>query len=168
MRVKCRAAKQDRGVTDQTMSLSMRFFLVEPSGEIVRIPYARFQRLFTRNSKDKLPEYPNQRIQTADAIVELENRRPVRVVRLYYGHYNFDGRGVLDYDQAMKEGMTHVEANSDLFSGYFEPDQGKNVVNAKRRFAKRRLQEVVKWKPTQEQERMICEIALGVRKCRTI
>ncbi len=63
------------------MSTAIRFVILDPSGEVIRFSYARFQRLFSRPPHDKLPEFAGKRIRAAEIVVELRNRRPVRILR---------------------------------------------------------------------------------------
>ena len=147
------------------MSSSLRFVLLDPSGEVIRLSHARFQRLFSQPPRDKLPDFADKRIRAAEIVVELRNRRPVRVVRAVYHYLNFDHEGALDYDRYMEEGMVPLLASPDSWP---RPEKGSRIVPAQHRFAARRLNVVVRWKPTATEERAISEAALGDRKYRRI
>lgn len=67
------------------MGLSIRIFIVEDDDTIKRLPLARYERLFTRDSDERLSEYAGQRVRYALIVVDLVNRRPVEIVKDEFG-----------------------------------------------------------------------------------
>ena len=95
------------------MSLSLRFVVVDQKGEVLRLSNARFERLLARPPQDSIPEFAGKRLRAAEIVVHLEQRRPVAVCRICYYHLNFDGKGFVDYEQYLKEGMVPMLVSPD-------------------------------------------------------
>jgi hypothetical protein len=97
--------------------------------------------------------------------VELGDRRTADVVRVCYYHLNFDEKGILDYERWLKEGMVPLLASPDSWP---RRDPSDKLISAEHRFAARRLNEVVRWKPTAKVERAIYEASLDDPRYRRI
>jgi hypothetical protein len=138
-------------------STSLRFILVNSNDEAFRLPQARFERLFSCPPTDTLPEFAGQRVRAAEAVVELENRRPVRVLRAIFHYIHFDRQGRLDHDRYMKGGVTVMEAG--IPSLNLEAGDPK-VIEAGQRFAARRRDHSVWWRPTPRLRQAIMQAAL--------
>ena len=146
-------------------STSLRFVLVSPNDEIFGLSQARFERMLSCPRHETLPEFAGQRVRAAEVVVELENRRPVRVCRIIFHYLHFDQQGSLNYDRYMKDGVTVMEAGIPDF--HLKPDDPK-VLEARQRFAARRRDHSVWWCPTPDLEQAIMEAALDHRKCRRL
>ena len=146
-------------------STSVRFVLVNSNDEVVRLPQARFQRMLSCPLRDSLPEFAGQRVRAAEVVVQLENRRPVYVCRVVYHYLHFGQKGEFDYDRYMKDEVTVMEAGSPHFD--LKPHDPK-VIEAAQRFAARRRDHSVWWRPSPELEEAIMEAALDDRKCRRL
>jgi len=72
------------------MGFGFRIFVVDENDIIIRIPATRFDRIRNRDPKESLPQYKNSRLRYAMVILELENRKPISVVRIDYGYLAFD------------------------------------------------------------------------------
>jgi hypothetical protein len=105
------------------------------SDSVFRLPRARFERLFSNPPCDALSEFAGQRIRAAEAVVELENRRPVRVLRVIFHYMHFDQTGRLDRERFLEDGVTVMEAGMSVFN--LEP-RDPRVIQARQRFAARR------------------------------
>jgi hypothetical protein len=146
-------------------STSLRFVLVNSNDEIFRLSHARFERMLSCPARETLPEYAGQCVRAAEAIVQLENHRPVRVCRIVFHYLHFDQEGSLDYDRYMKDGVTVMEAGIPDFN--LKPDDPK-VLEARQRFAARRRDHSVWWRPTPHLEEAIMQAALDHSKCRRL
>lgn len=138
-------------------SVAGRYFLVTDEDEIIRLSNARFERLYSNPPKDKLAEFAGQRVRWAEIIVELENRKPSKVLRTVYGYLHFNSDRCLNGDRFMEDAA--VVVNSGL-PNIFVEEESYNVINAQQEFAKRQRDHSVWWKPTPKLERNILDAAL--------
>ena len=80
----------------RNVGTDIRIFFVDDDGAIKRFPLTRYLRLTERDPNERLPEYANTRIRCVEAAVELEQRKPVDILRLLYIILFFDAEGRLD------------------------------------------------------------------------
>ena len=146
-------------------SASLRLLLVDSNDEIFRLPQARFERMLCCPLHETLPEFAGQRVRAAEVVVQLENRSPVYVGRVIYHYLHFGQKGELDYDRYMRDGVTVMEAGSPHLN--LKPHDPK-VIEAAQRFAARRRDHSVWWRPSLELEEAIIQAALGHRQCRRL
>lgn len=102
-----------------------------------------------------LPQYSGQRVRHALGLVELKERKPVRVKKVWYSYLAFDSAGYLDEKEAL-------QAAADALDGHEEKrllPQGV-VIPATARFNSRRHQ----WKPNPSLEEKLLDAMLGQRK----
>ena len=59
--------------------MALRLFVVHDDDSITRIPYTRFRKLLDGETRE--PEWTDQRIRCVEVIVEVENRKPISMVR---------------------------------------------------------------------------------------
>jgi hypothetical protein len=135
------------------MNLSVRTYLMVSSNETYRLP----------NSKTKdlcIPRFANQRIRTAEVLVELEDRQPQRIVRevYYFMVFDQDGRYAPDLELAVAALEEYPRTSRAA------PPATTNVIDGGRRF------ELAggKWTPTADQESMVRKAALGQLKVPSI
>lgn len=126
------------------MGYSLRIFFIDKDDNIKKISLARFDRIRTRDSREKLEEYKNSRIRYAEVVVELENRKPVFMARAVFGYLYFDAKGLLD-ENFLKdkwEIMCSMPSSS--------PSSGKSgkLIHANGRFAEKRFKNVFRWMPS--------------------
>ena len=134
------------------MGFGFRIFFVNEQDEIKRVSHASFERIFNRDPKKILPEYKNSRIRYAEVILEIENRKPVSIVRIVYGFLKFDSKGYVDkefQDEKMRVGMNMISLPL--------PGESPNVVHASDRFAQKTFKDQFTWSPSFELERSIIE-----------
>ena len=146
-------------------SISLRFVLVNSNDEIFRLPQARFERMLSCPPQDTLPEFAGQRVRAAEAVVQLQNRRPVGVCQVIFHYLHFDQQGRLDFNRYMKNGVTVMEAGIPDFN--LKPHDPK-VIEAGQRFAARARDHNVWWRPTPQLEEAIMQAVLDDRKCRRL
>ena len=146
-------------------SIAVRNFLVTDEDEIVRLSNARFDRLRSNPPMDSLAAFAGQRVRWAEIIVELENRKPSKVLRDVYYYLHFDSDGRLDVDRYMQDAALVVEAS---FPSFFVEDEPCNVINAQQKFAKRKRDHSVWWKPQAPLERKIIDAAMDRLKYRRL
>jgi hypothetical protein len=88
--------------------------------------------------------------------VELEDRKPARILRVVFCYLYFDHRGRLDRDKVMRDGALMMEAGM----GSIVPTKSGSVINASSRFAARRRDHQAIWKPSPKLSKAIYDAAL--------
>ncbi len=138
------------------MSVTVRIFLVNDDGSVQRFPLARFERLIERDPKERLPKYAGKRVRYVEVALELEQRKPVGILRILYLILPFDSEGRVDATEQEKERRLGIEMMPPIL------DRGsKQVVEAQHLFAKKRFDYEYRWKPPQEIEFAIMEAIFG-------
>jgi hypothetical protein len=146
-------------------SASVRQFFVSDDDEIFRVPNTKFERLLKGSFEEKTERFAGKRVRTAEIVVQLENRRPLQVLRAIYYYLHFDEKGILDYDRFMKDGG--IVANAGIPDIFAEKVQG-NLINAQQEFAKRKRDHSVWWKPGVQLESNILDASIGEFKCKRL
>lgn len=141
------------------MGTSIRHILVDQNDTVIRLSNRLFQRLWDNSQGDTLPQFAGRRVRWAEAAVELQDRKPVRILRLAFCYLYFDYKGRLDRDKMMKDAALMVEAG---IGGIAVPNSG-SVIHASPRFAARRRDHEAIWKPSPELHTTICDAALDSR-----
>jgi hypothetical protein len=146
-------------------SIAGRYFLVTDEDEIIRLSNARFERLSSNPPTDHLVEFTDQRVRWAGIIVELENRKPSKILRITYGYLHFNSNGGLDVMRYLQDAAVVVAAG---FPNIFFGETPPNVINARQEFAKRQRDHRVWWKPNATLERQIWDAAMDQCKYRRL
>lgn len=139
------------------MGIAIWIFFVNDDDSIQRFPLARFERLIDRNPNERLPKYANKRVRYVEVALELEQRKPVGILRILYLILPFDSEGRVDAAEQEKERRLGVE----MVPPILMDRDSKQVVEARHRFAKRRFDNEYRWKPTQEMEADIMAAIFG-------
>ena len=133
------------------MGFGIRIFFIDEDDKIIRIPASRFERIRDRHSKELLLEYKNSRIRYAEIILELENRKPISIVRNIYGYLQVDSEGKVDQDFLDKEGQVAIS----MMPSISLPGEPENVIHARDKFAQKRFKNEFTWTPSFELEQEI-------------
>jgi len=138
------------------MSISLRVFFFKPDKSIIKIPLSRFDQLFNNDSNESFPEYAGERIKCAIVCVELENRRPVKIINVNYTIVSFSSDGRIDQEKFHSEGALAMQM-MDL------PDLSlpKNVVDLSPKIARKKYHERFKWTPTKDEVDTIIEMVFS-------
>jgi hypothetical protein len=139
------------------MGISLRIFLVNDDDSIQRFPLARFERLIQRDPKERLPQYAGKRVRYVEVALELEQRKPVGILRVLYLIMPFDAEGRVDAAEQEKEQRLGI----DMIPPMLPDRDSSQVVEALHRFAKKRFDNEYRWKSTQEIELAIMEDIFG-------
>ena len=138
------------------MGVTVWIFFINDDDSIQRFPLARFERLIGRDPNEHLPQYANKRVRYVEVALELEQRKPVGILRILYLILPFDSEGRLDAAELEKERRLGVEMMPPIL------DRGsKQVVEAGHLFAKKRFNNEYRWEPPQEIEFVIMETIFG-------
>jgi hypothetical protein len=135
---------------------SIRHVLIDRNDAVIRLSNRLFQKLWDNSQGDTLPQFAGCRVRWAEAAVELQERKPVRILRLVFCYLYFDDQGHLDRDKVMKDAALMVEAGI----GGIAPPKSGSVIHASPRFAARRRDHEATWKPSPEIHERICDAAL--------
>ena len=88
--------------------------------------------------------------------MELQDRKPVRMLRVVFCYLYFDHQGRLDRDKVMKDAALMMEAGM----GSIAPTKSGSVIHASSRFAARRRDHEAIWKPSLKLNKAIYDAAL--------
>ena len=131
---------------------------------MIRLSNRLFQKLWDNSQGNRLPQFAGCRVRWAEAVVELQDRKPARVLRVVYCYLYFDHRGRLDRDKVMRDGALMMEAGI----GSIVPTKSGSVIHASSRFAARRRDHQAIWKPTPELSKAIYDAALDSKSSKRL
>jgi hypothetical protein len=117
------------------MGIGLRVFLVNDNDSIKRLSLARYERLLRRDPQERLPQYADRRVRYAMAILEMEDRRPVEIIRIQYSFLRFDSKGSIDAADQEREARLGLGMLPPVIK---DPDSAP-VVDARHRFAKKQF-----------------------------
>lgn len=141
------------------VGISCRRFLLDPHDGLYRLAESRFDRMVRGRGSDRFPRFAGQRVRMAEALVELIQRDPVRVLRLAFSMLTFDNRGDLLLDAFLQQQLAVAEGTTVLA---LEPSHRDPVVLDERH---RFVAQGGRWVPSATLERAICQAALGRIPC---
>ncbi len=133
------------------MGIGYRFYFVEDDDTIHRFAFSRFEKLIRSGSKERIPKYAEKRIRCAFMTLQLEDRKPHRVLRSEYPILTFDANGKLDSDKFEEEVRLAMQTMPPIVT----TQRSGQVIDAQHHFAKRRYHNEFTWKPTPEIENRI-------------
>ena len=136
------------------MSIGVRIMFLD-GDRIIRVSQRRFERLVDRDLNEAMPEYVGQRIRCAMVYVQLADRKPVEVVRIDYMVLPLDPEGRLDADLQSRKMMLAGE----MF-GFGMTGTAERVVDFGPYLAEKQYRAEYKWKPTENEERALVDLAL--------
>jgi len=139
------------------MGISLRMFLVDDDDSIKRFPLTRFEKLIWRNPEVNLSQYAGKRVRFIEVALELEQRKPVQILRFQPFVLSFDSEGFVDQAEQEKEQRMMAEVIS---TPLIKREPG-NVIDAHHRFAKKHLDHRYRWTPTVEIEKAILDAIFG-------
>ena len=140
------------------MGLSLRIFLVDEDDSLKRLPMARYKRLLTRAPEESLPQFAGQRVTCALVVMDLVDRKPVKIEHVQYSIISFDSEGRIDSSEKGKEARLAMEMRPPLV----DVTGSRQVIYARHRFAKKRYDSEYKWKPSPEMEEAIVAKVFGI------
>ena len=123
------------------MGIGCRKFIVDDEGRLVRLKNNLFERLLLDPQHHTMPTLAGQRVRMAEILVQLAERRPIRVVRRVYYVVSFDEAGRLD--KARFQEQLWALAESALDHVFTVPRDDDRVLDAASRFVAQRGQAAV-------------------------
>jgi hypothetical protein len=139
------------------MGIGLRIFLVNDDDSLERLAMARYEGLLRRDPEECLPQYAGKRVRYALVAYEVENRKPVEILRIEYSYLSLDSEGRIDAAEQEREMMLAVE----VLPPVLPEQQSRQLVDAQHRFAKKRYDHKYRWIPSPELETAIVNAVLG-------
>jgi len=139
------------------MGIAIWIFIVNDDDSIQRFPLTKYERLIDRDPNERFPQYAGKRVRYVEVALELEQRKPVNILRLLYLILPFDSEGRIDAAEQEKERRLGAE----MMPPILMDRDSKQVIEAQHRFAKKRFDNEYRWKPSQEMEFAIMEAIFG-------
>ena len=68
------------------MGVGSRVFFVDEEDELIRIPATKFERLYRKKTKERMPEFKNKRVRYVYVSLNVQNREPVSIFRIDYSY----------------------------------------------------------------------------------
>jgi len=104
-----------------------------------------------------LPQYAGKRVRYALVAYEVENRKPVEILKIEYNYLSLDSEGRIDAGEEEKARRLAV----DLFPPVLPQKEPRQVIDAKYLFAKKRYDNEYRWTPSPELEAAIVNAVFG-------
>jgi hypothetical protein len=139
------------------MGIGTRIFLIDENDSIHRISISRYNKMRNPDSGERFTQYAGKRMRSAMIFLEVENRKPLFVVRTEYYYLPFDNQGRVDRTELEKR----IRLSLEIVPPIFEEQSPKKVLDAQSRFAKKRYKHEFQWTPNQEIETAIMTAIFG-------
>lgn len=141
------------------MGLSCRLFLLDQDNGLYRLPNTTFDQMLRDPTSRCWPEFAGTRMRMTNVVVELLDRRPIRVVWITFGVVRFDSHGY--FDQGAFDRQQRACAELALAPLGTEVRPTAAVIDAADRF----VAQGGRWTPSRTLARRIDEAALGRVTC---
>jgi hypothetical protein len=142
------------------MGLSLRLLVLDQTDRIYRLDTTRFDQMRDSPKKHPLPQFAGQRVRSAEVVVELVDRKPIRVVRTTFSILTFDEAGRLEAEVFDRQQFARF-ASAAARSGFgVDSDEQPGVRDARYLFDDRGG----RWVPTKAQLRAIHDAAMGRKR----
>lgn len=138
------------------MNHSVRVFAVLDDRIIKKLANNKFYKLNGNDKQKAFPEYRNSKVKIAEFIVEIENRKPIRIIDEFYNYYSFDQKG------RIKEDKHRVQLEL-IMKSFFKEDENNdisirgNVIDATEIFLKKRIETQYKRQPDENMKNRLYE-----------
>lgn len=142
------------------MSNSIRVFAIMDDGTIKKLAYNKFYNLHRNDKQIAFPEFRNSKVKFAEFIVEIENRKPIRIIDEFYNYYSFDKKGRIKEDK-------HRLQLELIMKSFFKEDENNdisirgNVIDATEIFLKKRIETQYKWYPDEDLKNRLHEMVFS-------
>jgi hypothetical protein len=137
------------------VGISCRRFIVDDEGKLVRLGNTIFERLLRDPQHHTMPALAGQRVRMAEVLVQLGDRRAIRVVRRVYYVVSLDEAGRLDATRFQQQQW--ALAASALDRVFDVPRDDDRVLDAASRF----IAQGGQWRPSNDLAQRIDDAALG-------
>lgn len=141
------------------MGVSSRRFLLDQDDELYQLPNSTYERMLQDPGSNPIPRFADQRVRMALVLVDLQDRRPIRVVLSTYGIFTFNAAGC--FEPTTFERQQWARAERALAPLTVEIGGKSNVIDAKTRF----VAQGGDWSPSRALARRIDGAALERGTC---
>ncbi len=135
------------------MGTGFRIFLIDENDNLQRFPMTRLNRLLRFQPEERFPQYAGKQIRCAMVMLEVDGKEPLGIRHTDYFLIPFDGKGRVN----KKEWEKGIRLAMELLPPILDEHHPKGVIEAQHRFAKRRYDHQVKWKPSRKIEDAIMD-----------
>lgn len=142
------------------MGVTAWFFLRHRPGELRPLPRARVESFVSGGGR--LVADAEGFVRCAQVVVDLEERRAVRVLHVDFVQYRALEDGTLDREH-FREMMAVIPVAAFGWLGGRKMPPG--VIDAEHRFAQRRLEQMTRWKPTRSELATLRELVNARAGC---
>jgi hypothetical protein len=140
------------------MGLSTRRFLLDQDDGLYRLPDTKFEQMLREPTSHRFPRFAGARVRMTHVVVELLDRRPIRVIWTTFALVTFDDEGCIDANTFDRQQWALVDlAMSPLMAESRNP---ATIVDAASRF----VAQGGRWTPSGTLARLIDDAALGRAK----
>lgn len=143
------------------MEIAIRHILIDQNDQVIRLNNSLFERLWKQSRNDTLAQFSGCRLRYAEIVVEIQDRKPVSILRVVFGYLYFDEEGRLDRDRIRQDAVLKMEASG---IGAILSKSTERVIDASWRFAARRRDHEAVWRPDIKLKEAIYEAALDSKK----
>jgi hypothetical protein len=120
------------------MGLSLRMLVVDQTDSIYRLDLIRFGQMLDNPTTHPFTQFAGQRVRSAEAVVELIERKPVRVVRMTFHILTFDQTGCLDKETFHHQQFSRFAGGASALGGLTTgTEPASRVLDARYLFADR-------------------------------
>lgn len=126
------------------MAMSLRFFALPEEGGIKQVPRALCDQMLGGRT---IPEFAGRRVRIAEAVIEMEGRRPIRLIDVRGSYWSFDENG--EY-QLEHEGLRYAFSKP-------QPRVNEAVVDISPVLEHQRWQGRYRWSPSADEMEMIIQ-----------
>ena len=137
------------------MGLSCRTFLLDQDDALNCLPNTKFEQMLRNPTSHRLARFAGARVRMTEVIVELLDRRPIRVVWTTFSFLSFDDTGC--FEARAFDRHQRARAELALAPQMAAPGRAGPVVDAANRF----VAQGGRWVPSKTLARRISEAALG-------
>jgi hypothetical protein len=134
--------------------MAFRIVLLDPAGKLQRFPATRYWKLFDHESGGRVPECAGDWARFAEAVVELVDRKPVRIVRAGFYRFKIEADGRPDANSFQEQMRLAVATLGGRQA------EG-NLLSHEGLWANQALRDRFQWKPTPFQARRIRRLLMG-------
>jgi len=138
------------------MGIGIRIHFFDDNGNIKRIPYAKFNRIYEKESDEALPRYAGKRVKCSISFVEFKDRKPTWIRHSDYTIIPLNLEGRVDEEE--------LERASRLGVGmldFIDLRQADNVLNISPHISKKLYHEEFSWVPGADQIEAIVKDVFG-------
>lgn len=146
------------------MRFSVLLLVIDQNDNIHRLEIARFGPMLDTPRSHRFPQFAGQRVRAAEVVVELKQRRPIRVVRMTQSILTFDQTGYLDAEALGRQQGARFDAwASKLVGRDVGREMARGVTDARSQFVARGS----RW-TSRQLVRSLCDEALGNARVRRL